>query len=308
MASTSDTSRVDRCRPIWEQPESPFLQLPGEIRSRICEYVLTTEHYCLLFVPGSSYEVNLSGPVEKSYFEIHTDNRLGHNLEREFNKLKYVCRQMYDETSCLEFSLNRLVFQGAAIEQSRAWSPARAFAEFLIECSPSKAARISDVELVLESGSLWTSQGPCILPLIQNIPPHPFESSTHFEIIAKFCRARPQTTVVYLREDFHMGFYGDLLTNVEQCIFLSLALRHKDFRHLMPNFDHSGVLTRPAMNWASSRCVELLKVPNLRFEGPPGGCEGLPDNLYYGPGGVGLEEAEIEELTEMIVEWDTNGI
>ncbi|OAL42649.1 hypothetical protein IQ07DRAFT_669108 [Pyrenochaeta sp. DS3sAY3a] len=110
---------------------SPLFWLPRELRDQIYMYVLYDAHG-LLYKPAkdgtsilSPRSVNL--PSRKSILAWLHRASLGRTfarrtkIRRDFNQLKYVCRQLHDETKGLDLHQNLVIFQDIcswnAIEQ-----------------------------------------------------------------------------------------------------------------------------------------------------------------------------------------------
>jgi hypothetical protein len=127
-------------RRIKEQPQSPLLRLPAELRNRIYEYALTakgdlmymfwgTDHKSIIC--DSAHDADSSRPVSVG--------------ATEFNQLKYVCLKLYAETAALELRLNTLNIHGQYhLPVTR---PAYGFSCFVQQLSPSKHAWLAHVVL-----------------------------------------------------------------------------------------------------------------------------------------------------------------
>jgi hypothetical protein len=72
--------------------QSPFFRLPGELRNEIYGYVLTSP-----FGVRCVYTGTTNGRVYRMH--SYLDNGKWHAAHEEFNQLRYVCRQLYQETS-----------------------------------------------------------------------------------------------------------------------------------------------------------------------------------------------------------------
>jgi hypothetical protein len=82
------------------QPPSLLLELPGELRNRIYDYVLT-ETVPLYCYPSR----NVAGT-----FNLFRRKRLS-SMDKGVNQMKYACRQLHQETARLGLTLNpRLIF------------------------------------------------------------------------------------------------------------------------------------------------------------------------------------------------------
>ncbi len=106
-----------------------LLGLPGEIRNRICEYVLTAKQQ-LIFAPTFQKEEGYF--KENNKIELHATSFDNYSdTSKEFNQIKYVSRQLYKETAGLEAKFNGLFLNGSR--------PAEIIWQFLSTCSPAKA-------------------------------------------------------------------------------------------------------------------------------------------------------------------------
>ncbi len=259
----------------------------------------------LSFVAGSNHKFGNDGPPQKSYFHPS-----GGSKDQEFNQLKYVCRQLCYETTCLEFELNWLFFVGPSVEHDGVWHPARACADFLNECTPQKRSYIHHLDLCLE----WTPKNESKEPNQPTNHPQDYstilaENSACFETIAKFCHDYPNASVSYVIDDFRTGGCGPSIRNcLQQGILASLALRHKDFLHLLPNAGELAIPIEYARRWANRRCVERLKVSNLDFPG----CEAPNDKeivvMQSESQGWSLTVDKIQACVDLLKHWDDHGL
>lgn len=81
-------------------PPSALLSLPPELRNRIFAYTLTSRTQILQYAPS---------PKANHHRPVFSDPSSSHPT-RDFNQLKYVCRQLYLETAGLEIKYNALRF------------------------------------------------------------------------------------------------------------------------------------------------------------------------------------------------------
>ncbi len=271
-----DRPRVDIRQSASERPDSRFLQLPGEIRNRIYEYTFHTDHG-LDFIPGDNTTVDEDDHNDrKPYFTATTS--VTHDLQNEFNQLKYVCLQLYHETKCLEFSRNTLSFCGEYKKGDHQWLPAREFAEFLHGCTPSKAQLMSNIQLSLKAFPEYLVEDLTWDEPMSFRPEHfcilLLESSSSFETIARFCRKHPKASVSYTVEnldpaedlDGYSSFGHRLVVYLEQLALMRTALRHQNLSTVDILFSNGYDAAAPyAQSWASRRCVKELQVPNLKF-------------------------------------------
>lgn len=114
-----------RLRPILEQPDSPLLCLPGELRNRIYNCALTVGVRSIRYQEVPVYSPLAQPSLRRFYFAEHFSDE-----DEDFNQLKFVCRQLYTETALLELRLNRVTFCGEFDTKETFRRPARLFTEF----------------------------------------------------------------------------------------------------------------------------------------------------------------------------------
>jgi hypothetical protein len=170
---------------IKEQPRSPLLRLPAELRNRIYEYALTangdlmytfwgTDHKSIIC--DSAHDADSSRPVSVG--------------ATEFNRFKYVCLKLCAETAAIELKLNALNVHGQYhLPVTR---PAYGFSCFVQQLSPSKHAWLAHVVLEL-TASNWPKNDLSRLLM---------EGPSSFIEIAKFCVKNPQIKVNYIVRAF----------------------------------------------------------------------------------------------------------
>jgi len=92
---------------------SPLLRLPGEIRNKIFQYVLTSSaplHHCQSWDVVSSHNLKIF-----RHHSFEEETAPGDTRPRPFfNSVKFVCRQLYAETAGLELKFNTLLFNAQA--------------------------------------------------------------------------------------------------------------------------------------------------------------------------------------------------
>jgi hypothetical protein len=175
------------------------------------------------------------------------------NLEDEFNRPKHVCRQLYTETAGLELKFSCIRCSGQVVVGTLESGPAATFASFLWNCTPSKASWITRVHL--EIGGNAATIGVLLI-----------EQSSHFIDIANFCRSYPRAHVSYLiKEPAQLRSHYEAHHYFYMGIFLKIALRHQDMRHILMNPNAFSRSMAIAENWASAEQVKRLDVPNLRI-------------------------------------------
>lgn len=281
-----------RLRPILEQPNSPLLCLPGELRNRIYGYTLEYELGYIVYQYNTGYSLVGLPAVRKSSF-VGEFSGFYDDEDKEFNQLKYVCRQLHTETACLELKFNSIDFRGDLDAKKAFRRPAQLFTEFLKECAPTKASWLSRVELELG--------GPVITSFTRSAAP--LESSVTLEIVADFCRMHPQCKVKYHIEAFIAE--DDPVCFFTQGHFITRAVRHKKIQDLM-DIDYLFD-SEEADGWATPRCVKRLDVPNFRIF--PSKDSYIYDDFLSGIGEPrGMTDAEMEVCLKLAKDWVNNGI
>jgi hypothetical protein len=116
------------------QQQSPLLRLPGEIRNRIYEYVL------------SDAEVACRPHQMHHGFAVYRLHRFRDNViaRQEVNEMKYACRQLYHETWGLGLTWNPITFPNLPRELP---SASGVCADFLSSCPTSHLARLRAVHI-----------------------------------------------------------------------------------------------------------------------------------------------------------------
>lgn len=104
--STGNFLRELQERTTAQQPQSPLLRLPGELRNKIYELALSADEP-LLFKRGSLYERSIFRDVTK----CGTETIVSRNGSQDFNQLKFVCCQLYAEAACLELRAGGIHFR-----------------------------------------------------------------------------------------------------------------------------------------------------------------------------------------------------
>jgi hypothetical protein len=243
-------------RRIKEQPQSPLLRLPAELRNRIYEYALTakgdlmymfwgTDHKSIIC--DSAHDADSSRPVSVG--------------ATEFNQLKYVCLKLYAETAAIELKLNALNVHGQYdLPVTR---PAYGFSCFVQQLSPSKHAWLAHVVLEL-TASNWPKNDLSRLLM---------EGPSSFIEIAKFCVKNPQIKVDYIVRAFsthvnapkHAIFQSILF--LRQGFWATWFFRRKDLRPMahavyFDRFDRFFELFTMENN---GEPIVLPNAPNLRI-------------------------------------------
>jgi hypothetical protein len=197
----------------WSQ--NLLLDLPGELRSQIYKFALT-------FNEALSFQERPTHNQGKAYFGIRTS--AGEKMH-EFNQLKFVCRQLYSETACLDIVYNKVRFVSSLGSFEQCLQPQQPFSIFLRELSPSVARWPMHVILVLnpKNGEMA----------------HFINAGYRLAWIAGFCRQHSRAKVVIRISSFTSRIHNDpvrkALYFLQSGVYLSLALRHLDLRYLLPD-------------------------------------------------------------------------
>jgi hypothetical protein len=242
---------VTQQRPLLEQPDSPLLRLPGELRNRIYEFALTTgpDNPLNLAEPSVRYE---DGQLRRRKAYSSTKSR-SDSLDNEFNQLKYASRQLYTETAGLELQSSCIRFSGQVVRGTLESGPAATFVSFLRTCSPSKSSWITRVHLQIGGNA----------KLLHTLL---IEEPSHFITIADFCRSHPAVRVSYLiDEPVQMRSLYEAHYYFYMGVFLKIALYHQDVCRLLPDADDWARTWAVADDWATEEQVKSLDVPNLRI-------------------------------------------
>ncbi|KAJ4301689.1 hypothetical protein N0V90_003782 [Kalmusia sp. IMI 367209] len=174
---------------------SPFLALPGELRNRIIQYALTS-------------------PSQTLYYNHHHDHAHSNHKPlftgptgREFNQLKYVCRQLYAETAGLEIKYNTLRFELpeddadtlARIQNSTDNGddalnacPRTSFPPFLYQCSRARLAWVRGIVITIRKPASYSLSQPAVDRLLS---------------LARFTRDNPRIHIAYEYVDDRSEYY-----------------------------------------------------------------------------------------------------
>lgn len=164
-----------------------FLSLPAELRNQIIAHVLTSSTRTLQYSPPLSLRQG------KPIFED------GQDPGREFNQVKYVCKQLYVECAGLEIRYNALRFE---LPEDDAYTLARiqnvvdsgyapstlspilstSFPPFLYTCSRSRVEWLQDVIIIIRKPASYSLSQPTVDRLLS---------------LAKFTKENPWVNVTY---------------------------------------------------------------------------------------------------------------
>ncbi|KAF1944321.1 hypothetical protein EJ02DRAFT_98722 [Clathrospora elynae] len=207
----------------------PFLRLPGELRNRICEYSLTTTE--VLQFTEHRGKARLLDPANKV---------------KDFNKLKYVCRQLYKETAGLEVKFNTVVIR-FDFSSSPKREPARIFGTFLTTCAPSKVSWFADI--ILKS----SHSGHNLNDLL--------EPASHIFPVATFCRMNPHVKIRYIPGGFEYKTYS-IHHFLGAGHFINRTIRQQ---HVVLTYGTYGFEKFVTDRYTDARGIALRGVPNFKI-------------------------------------------
>ena len=193
-----------------------FLSLPAELRNQIIAYALTSSTSTLQY--NSPLSLRQSKPV---FEDIHDPGR-------EFNQLKYVCKQLYDETAGLEVRYNALRFElpeddaytlariQNVVDSGYAPStlspiPSASFPPFLYTCSQSRVAWLQDIIITIRKPASYSLSQPTVDRLLS---------------LAKFTNPGVNITYEYIDEvyEYKAPKYQQVVPWLSVAICLGVAL------------------------------------------------------------------------------------
>lgn len=206
---------------ILEPQSAALLNLPDELRNNIYARVLT-------IMPSSPIEItfprNEYGP---SVNRKHLRPLRSFSTLPEFNQLKYVCRELYNDTAALELKYNDLAFSQVARAELE---PDRQLLEFTRLCSLTKFAWLTTVELHIKALAI-----PYYEHLSYFLKPHHMNA---YARVAQFCRKHPAISVKYILNSFTWlsAFHAAHESGgfINQGIVLQKTLRDRDVSWLNP--------------------------------------------------------------------------
>ncbi|KAF2115336.1 hypothetical protein BDV96DRAFT_646345 [Lophiotrema nucula] len=169
----------------------PLLRLPGELRNRIYQFAL--------FSPDG-IQVAKYSPRDHDKRAL-LDGKTG----VEFNQLKYVCRQLYDETVGLEVKYTEVIFRFA--------EPDEQFCRFMKNCAPTKKGWFTQISLV-ELFPSFSETGCCF-------------NADAIASVVKFCRDHPHTKVRYCIAIFNSKGSVSCVRFMNLAAFLCLVFRNE---------------------------------------------------------------------------------
>ncbi|KAF2001334.1 hypothetical protein P154DRAFT_521732 [Amniculicola lignicola CBS 123094] len=268
MDSSQAPSTIPAMLPAHQvNEESPLLQLPAEIRNMVYEYVFYS-------TSGLQCRHRSQDSVEKSYSSqngsaewfLYTADEVSclkgpfigtpdMDLPKiEFNKLKYVCHQLHEETAFLEIKANdTITFTKDFVH------PGREFMSFKAAIPPT----------VLQWLKIVVIEKSC--RKVGNVG---LDDIEHLKQIGRFCQTHPHVTVKYVFKSFA---YNSNTTSGQQFIssiqfigvgvILSYILRDIDLhQQLLPHLIYSiALLDGLKRRVFSEENPKLIQVPNFRF-------------------------------------------
>jgi hypothetical protein len=177
-----------------------LLTLPGELRNKICQYALTSDGpLYLLPLCGMNREHLLTDVKPKSIFHKH------------FNKLKFVCKELYAETAGLEIKFNNVTFTTYAIGYGHAntLDAEHWFFDFVAPMTLKKMQWLSTVVIATDEKclSMQVTQAP-VLP--------------HLSALITFAKHHPTIEVRYQFTNF--GFDGEARSPFRNFLHAGLGL------------------------------------------------------------------------------------
>jgi len=274
---------------VSPRPSFEFFRLPPEIRNQIYEYVLTTD----------SGQLKFNAPPNPSWRPLYR-RQTGNMISlSKFNKLRYVSREMYQETAFLEYKFNTLVFK--QVERAKL-EPDKQLLTLERLCPPARFDWITCIELNIKA--LATPYSMHHRYFLEN---HHFDAYVR---IARFCRQHPGIEVKYVLDSFtwhaayHLG--PESRGFINQGIVLLKALRNIDVSYLNPDPVAAQELLRIGSGLRGRRNKASWYAPNLRFY--PNQYELDEDSFrvhagrsYLGVGGG------LERWIEVTKSWVKNG-
>lgn len=229
-------------------PSFGLLRLPPEIRNQIYECVLTTDSGQLKFNAHPN-------PENRHFYWRQTGNMIS---LPEFNKLRHVSRETYQETAFFEYKFNTLVFE--QVERAEL-EPEKQLLTLESLCPPASFDRITRIELHIKA--LATPYSMHHQYFLEN---HHLDA---YARIARFCRQHPGIEVKYVLNSFtwhasyHLG--PESRGFINQGIVLLKALRNIDVSYLNPDPVAAQELLEIGAGLRSRRNKTSWYAPNLRF-------------------------------------------
>jgi hypothetical protein len=247
MAGTANPDTAIRSAAL-NTSSSPLLRLPGELRNRIYAYALTA---------GGG--LDLVWTRDRPSPQLLASEVTEDNACDDWNQLKYICHQLYNETAGLEADFNLVTVRNLRVtvhnrhitvrNRPSDQGPVELFSEFLDTCDPNKVACFTNVDLVHYPPDAKISN--LVEPPKWLLP------------IADFCRPHPRVNIRYMPPPF--GSYQHPVTFIRKGSYLSGVFRHQDvISRLIPTHTFDWGLRQDA--WVQDpSSVSLVTLPNLRI-------------------------------------------
>jgi hypothetical protein len=249
----STSSQADAAQPVPSVKQNiGFLDLPGKVRNIIYKHALTAESGKI------KLDIPISSPSRFEKMPFREFRRFQHEdpLPPEFNQLKYVCRQLYQDTACLELQYNSLIFMHMARAELE---PDRQLVEFKRLCSPAKFAWIQRIEV--HTQALAMAYNEILLHFLMH------DHVESYVRTAQFCRNHPKIEFKYVLNSFNWLTWSYLGPEscgfISQGIILLKALRNVDSSHLDPR--HASRLLAYGARCRSRSKKESWYADNLKF-------------------------------------------
>jgi len=236
---------------------SSLLALPGEIRNKIYQFVLTS--------PDALRYRESSKRIQKPIFYSLGSQRAEHgdeNEQSEFNELKYVNKQLYNETAALELKYNVLRFNGHPSDKLPAIAN---LTNFLGSIATTRKAWLRTIML-----------DDCIPPPshggTESFYSKPIASATAIASLSHACRQNPHIRVRYVLSYWaNNSLRKRKSAFLLQGLYLAEAIRQQ---HHCPLIFGAGTPTlnlfmRDIANetgrWRGDVPASAMQAPNLRF-------------------------------------------
>ena len=261
----------------------PLLRLPAELRNRVYEFALTAD--------TSGSELDLVLPKSRN----GKPRVIIKGEKEDFNQLKYVLHQLYNECAGLEVKHNVIVVRGD--RRTILGGPARRLNRFLETCSQAKALWFTHIGL-----------SNCNYNRVDWV----IEDSEDILPVADLRRTNPNLTV-----DYHAGILvsTDHTEGPEQRFLRSGTYMLSALRHENPDFLHqpyfNGFMNlNSGHTWTDEQGVARLEVPNLRFwPSTPRQFDETFGQLveYIQPQDPNSDQYR-QQVTRLALEWDEWGV
>ena len=208
-----------------------FLSLHAELRNHILQHALTEAHLLLYIEPTATTKARIFKPIA--------------DIQREFNEIKYVCKQLYAETAGLEIKYSTIEFYGDFPAEK---GPGMKFLEFMLTCAPTKAAWFHHVELTTNRAGHQNDNFEMMI-----------EPPATMTCIVGFCRANPDLKIAYVSRAFQIEFNRNVYEFFLRGEYLAYVLRHAELDVLLPHGMFSSCAWSPG-NFGIAIDVENFQI------------------------------------------------